>query len=99
MRREERVTVQGPVKEQQPDGMSQRGFHLTATADTQPTTVVAKPTTGATQPRTTAMYNCGHSAYNSGHSGLQGSRDFGAFGDRLSGSFLRLVTSVTYVAQ
>ena len=25
MRREERVTVQGPVKEQQPDGMSQRG--------------------------------------------------------------------------
>ena len=24
MRREERVTVQGPVKEQQPDGMSQR---------------------------------------------------------------------------
>ena len=26
MRREERVTVQGPVKEQQPDGMSHRGF-------------------------------------------------------------------------
>ena len=25
MRREERVTVQGPVKEQQPDGMSNRG--------------------------------------------------------------------------
>ena len=25
MRREERVTVQGPVKEQQPDGMSHRG--------------------------------------------------------------------------
>ena len=27
MRREERVTVQGPVKEQQPDGMSHRGGH------------------------------------------------------------------------
>ena len=27
MRREERVTVQGPVKEQQPDGMSHRGSH------------------------------------------------------------------------
>ena len=27
MRREERVTVQGPVKEQQPDGMSHRGYH------------------------------------------------------------------------
>ena len=26
MRREERVTIQGPVKEQQPDGMSHRGF-------------------------------------------------------------------------
>ena len=26
MRREERVTVQGPVKEQQPDGMSHRGL-------------------------------------------------------------------------
>ena len=26
MRREERVTVQGPVKEQQPDGMSHRGW-------------------------------------------------------------------------
>ena len=26
MRREERVTVQGPVKEQQPDGMSHRGY-------------------------------------------------------------------------
>ena len=25
MRREERLTVQGPVKEQQPDGMSRRG--------------------------------------------------------------------------
>ena len=25
MRREERVSVQGPVKEQQPDGMSHRG--------------------------------------------------------------------------
>ena len=25
MRREEQVTVQGPVKEQQPDGMSHRG--------------------------------------------------------------------------
>ena len=25
MRREERVTVEGPVKEQQPDGMSHRG--------------------------------------------------------------------------
>ena len=25
MRREERVTVQGPVKKQQPDGMSHRG--------------------------------------------------------------------------
>ena len=25
MRREERVTVQGPIKEQQPDGMSHRG--------------------------------------------------------------------------
>ena len=25
MRREERVTVQGPLKEQQPDGMSHRG--------------------------------------------------------------------------
>ena len=25
MRREDRVTVQGPVKEQQPDGMSHRG--------------------------------------------------------------------------
>ena len=29
MRREERVTVQGPVKEQQPDGMSHRGAHST----------------------------------------------------------------------
>ena len=28
MRREERVTVQGPVKEQQPDGMSHRGFGI-----------------------------------------------------------------------
>ena len=28
MRREERVTVQGPVKEQQPDGMSHRGYTL-----------------------------------------------------------------------
>ena len=28
MRREERVTVQGPVKEQQPDGMSHRGAGL-----------------------------------------------------------------------
>ena len=28
MRREERVTVQGPVKEQQPDGMSHRGANL-----------------------------------------------------------------------
>ena len=28
MRREERVTVQGPVKEQQPDEMSHRGAHL-----------------------------------------------------------------------
>ena len=28
MRREERVTVQGPVKEQQPDGMSHRGVTL-----------------------------------------------------------------------
>ena len=29
MRREERVTVQGPVKEQQPDGMSHRaGQHI-----------------------------------------------------------------------
>ena len=28
MRREERVTVQGPVKEQQPDGMSHRGGGL-----------------------------------------------------------------------
>ena len=28
MRREERVTVQGPVKEQQPDGMSHRGVKL-----------------------------------------------------------------------
>ena len=28
MRREERVTVQGPVKEQQPDGMSHRGQAL-----------------------------------------------------------------------
>ena len=27
MRREERVTVQGPVKEQQPDGMSHRGVN------------------------------------------------------------------------
>ena len=27
MRREKRVTVQGPVKEQQPDGMSHRGCH------------------------------------------------------------------------
>ena len=26
MQREERVTVQGPVKEQQPDGMSHRGL-------------------------------------------------------------------------
>ena len=29
MRREERVTVQGPVKEQQPDGMSHRGYDTT----------------------------------------------------------------------
>ena len=29
MRREERVTVQGPVKEQQPDGMSHRGVSRT----------------------------------------------------------------------
>ena len=28
MRTEERVTVQGPVKEQQPDGMSHRGEHV-----------------------------------------------------------------------
>ena len=28
MRRDERVTVQGPVKEQQPDGMSHRGGAL-----------------------------------------------------------------------
>ena len=28
MRREERVTVEGPVKEQQPDGMSHRGGRL-----------------------------------------------------------------------
>ena len=28
MRREERVTVQGPVKEQQPDGMSHKGLTL-----------------------------------------------------------------------
>ena len=28
MRREERVTVQGPVKEQQPDGMSHRGVTI-----------------------------------------------------------------------
>ena len=28
MRREERVTVQGPVKEQRPDGMSHRGGHI-----------------------------------------------------------------------
>ena len=28
MRREERVTVQGPVKEQQPDGMSHRGENV-----------------------------------------------------------------------
>ena len=28
MRREERVTVQGPVKQQQPDGMSHRGLSL-----------------------------------------------------------------------
>ena len=28
MRREERVTVQGPVKEQQPDGMSHRGLYV-----------------------------------------------------------------------
>ena len=28
MRREERVTVQGPVKEQQPDGMSHRGVPM-----------------------------------------------------------------------
>ena len=27
MRREERVTVQGPVKKQQPGGMSHRGLH------------------------------------------------------------------------
>ena len=30
MRREERVTVQGPVKEQQPDGMSHRGARAAA---------------------------------------------------------------------
>ena len=30
MRREERVTVQGPVKEQQPDGMSHGGATLFA---------------------------------------------------------------------
>ena len=29
MRREEQVTVQGPVKEQQPDGMSHRGAEMT----------------------------------------------------------------------
>ena len=28
MRREERVTVQGPVKEEQPDGMSHRGMRV-----------------------------------------------------------------------
>ena len=28
MRREERVTVQGPIKEQQPDGMSHRGVFV-----------------------------------------------------------------------
>ena len=32
MRREERVTVQGPVKEQQPDGMSHRGGRGSAEA-------------------------------------------------------------------
>ena len=32
MRREERVTVQGPVKEQQPDGMSHRGVKVVAKA-------------------------------------------------------------------
>ena len=33
MRREERVTVQGPVKEQQPDGMSHKGGELNITSD------------------------------------------------------------------
>ena len=33
MRREERVTVQGPVKEQQPDGMSHRGHSSTRIED------------------------------------------------------------------
>ena len=28
MRREERMTVQGPVKKQQPDGMSHRGVYV-----------------------------------------------------------------------
>ena len=35
MRREEQVTVQGPVKEQQPDGMSHRGANGQAVARSQ----------------------------------------------------------------
>ena len=39
MRREERVTVQGPVKEQQPDGMSHGGggVHVITQAPALPT--------------------------------------------------------------
>ena len=36
MRREERVTVQGPVKKQQPDGMSHRGVHSCSAHDCNP---------------------------------------------------------------
>ena len=39
MRREERVTVQGPVKEQQPDGMSHRGG-LPTPPTTTPTKII-----------------------------------------------------------
>ena len=42
MRREERVTVQGPVKEQQPDGMSHRGGGVRADRPTPPPPQVKK---------------------------------------------------------
>ena len=44
MRREERVTVQGPVKEQQPDGMSHTGYESTTPHLTTPLlTVILAP--------------------------------------------------------
>ena len=43
MRREERVTVQGPVKEQQPDGMSHRGVHLAFISVSVPPCTITAP--------------------------------------------------------